>query len=143
MRILVVDDEAAMRQIVTRILAQTGHEIVEAENGLAAWESFRRRHFPLVVTDLVMPEMDGLDLIRNIRSAGYEAYTYILVLTVVTEPKYVVMSQDAGADDYLSKPIDPLEVLARVKIGERFLKMNEAMREALRRAEADADESGA
>ncbi|HLE27260.1 MAG TPA: response regulator [Anaerolineales bacterium] len=143
MRILIAEDEPVVRQIVGRVLKQVGHEVVAAENGQAAWELFQRERFPMVITDLVMPEMDGLDLIRKIRAAGQEPYAYILILTVITEPKYVMMGQEAGADDYLTKPVDTLELLARVRIGERFLKMAARLREALRKAGEDSEESSA
>lgn len=139
MRILVVDDEAAICLIVARILRQVGHEVVTAESGLVAWEVFQREPFEMVITDLVMPDLDGLDLIRNIRSAGRGTYTYVLILTVLTDPKYVITGHQAGADDYLTKPIDTLELLARVKLGERFLSLEERLREALRRAGDNPD----
>ena len=134
MKILVVDDEPPICLIVSRLLKQAGHEVATAENGQVAWEIFQRERFEMVITDLVMPEMDGLDLIRNIRSVNREVYTYLLILTVVTEPKYVIEGHQAGADDYLTKPIDTLELLTRVKLGERFLNLEERLREALRRA---------
>jgi DNA-binding response OmpR family regulator len=93
----------------------------------------------MVITDLVMPEMDGLDLIRSMRAAGRGAYTYIIILTVLTDPKYVITAHQAGADDYLTKPIDTLELLARVRLGERFLSLEERLREALRRAGESPD----
>src|SRR5574337_487495 len=132
MKILVVDDEPAIGLIVSRLLQQVGHEVVAEESGQAAWELFQREPFQMVVTDLVMPGMDGLELIRNIRSSGRGATTYILILTVLTDPKYVITAHQAGADDYLTKPIDTLELLARVKLGERFLYLEERLREALR-----------
>ena len=109
MKILVADDEPAIGLIVTRLLQQVGHEVVTAEDGQAAWELFQREPFQMVITDLVMPGLDGLDLIRNIRSVSRGAYTYILILTVLTDPKYVITAHQAGADDYLTKPIDTLE----------------------------------
>jgi sigma-B regulation protein RsbU (phosphoserine phosphatase) len=97
----------------------------------------------MVITDLVMPGLDGLDLIRNIRSVSRGAYTYILILTVLTDPKYVITAHQAGADDYLTKPIDTLELLARVKLGERFLHLEERLREAVRRSGENPDKLSA
>jgi sigma-B regulation protein RsbU (phosphoserine phosphatase) len=90
-----------------------------------------------------MPGLDGLDLIRNIRSVSRGAYTYILILTVLTDPKYVITAHQAGADDYLTKPIDTLELLARVKLGERFLHLEERLREAVRRSGENPDKLSA
>jgi len=66
MKILVADDEPAIGLIVTRLLQQVGHEVVTAEDGQAAWELFQREPFQMVITDLVMPGLDGLDLIRRL-----------------------------------------------------------------------------
>src|SRR3970040_1979345 len=130
MRILIAEDEPVVRQIVGRVLKQVGHEVVAAVNGQAAWELFQRARFPMVIIELVIPALDGLDLIRKIRAAGQEPYAYILILTVITEPKYVMMGQEAGADDYLTKPVDTLELLARGRIGEPFLQMAAPLGEA-------------
>jgi DNA-binding response OmpR family regulator len=143
MKILVADDEPAICLIVTRLLQQVGHEVVTAEDGQAAWELFQREPFQMVITDLVMPGLDGLDLIRNIRSVSRGAYTYILILTVLTDPKYVITAHQAGSDDYLTKPIDTLELLARVKLGERFLHLEERLREAVRRSGENPDKLSA
>jgi DNA-binding response OmpR family regulator len=143
MKILVVDDEPPICMIVSRLLKQTGHEVVTAENGRIAWELFQSERFEMVITDLVMPEMDGLDLIRNLRSSNQGAYTYVIILTVLTDPKYVIEGHQAGADDYLTKPIDALELLARVKLGERFLHLEERLREAQRRASESPGERSA
>jgi DNA-binding response OmpR family regulator len=143
MKILVVDDEPPICMIVARLLKQAGHEVVTAENGQVAWGLFQHEPFEMVITDLVMPEMDGLDLIRNIRSAGRKTYIYIFILTVLTDPKYVIEGHQAGADDYLTKPIDTLELLTRVKMGERFLNLEERLREAQRRASESPGERSA
>jgi sigma-B regulation protein RsbU (phosphoserine phosphatase) len=143
MRILVVDDEPEIGFIVAGMLRRVGYEVATAESGEAAWELFQRDRFEMVITDLAMPGMDGLDLIRNIRAAGRDGYTYILILTVLTDPKYVISGHQAGADDYLTKPIDTLELLARVKLGERFLNLEERLREALRRAGENSAASSA
>ncbi len=130
MKILVVDDEPQLRLIIVRKLLQAGHEVVEAENGQAAWELFQRDPFPLVITDWIMPEMDGPTLIGKIRAANLPAYTYIVILTALTERQNVVTGEKVGTDDYLTKPVDGEELMARVALGERVLRWKAKQREA-------------
>ena len=130
MKILVVDDEPQLRLIIVRKLLQAGHEVVEAENGQAAWELFQREPFPLVITDWIMPEMDGPTLIGKIRAANLPAYTYIVILTALTERQNVVTGEKVGTDDYLTKPVDGEELMARVALGERVLRWKAKQREA-------------
>jgi DNA-binding response OmpR family regulator len=128
MKILVVDDEPALRLLVTRRLAQLGRTAVEADDGQAAWELLQREHYDLVITDWMMPRMNGLDLIRSIRGAGRPDYTYIIVVTSLSEREYVLTARKAGADDFLTKPIDAVEFLTRITIAERFLNMKAQLR---------------
>ncbi len=130
MKILVVDDEPQLRLIVVRKLLQAGHEVAEAENGQAAWELFQREPFPLVITDWIMPEMDGPTLIGKIRAANLPTYTYIVILTALAERQNVVTGEKVGTDDYLTKPVDGEELMARVALGERVLRWKAKQREA-------------
>ena len=72
-----------------------------------AWEFFQHDHFPLVLTDWLMPEMDGLELTRRIRACDLPGYVYIILLTAKSEKEDLVAAMDAGADDFLAKPFDP------------------------------------
>jgi sigma-B regulation protein RsbU (phosphoserine phosphatase) len=139
-KILVVDDEPALRLLVTRRLAQLGRSAIEAEDGQAAWELFQREHFELVITDWMMPRMSGLDLIRSIRGAGRPDYTYIIVVTSMSEREYVLTARQAGADDFLTKPIDAVEFLTRITIAERVLNMKAQLRESRPRPGRDTAE---
>jgi DNA-binding response OmpR family regulator len=136
MKILVVDDEGIIRSIVAHRLSEAGHEVVEAEDGQAAWELFQRTPFPVIITDVIMPRMDGLDLIRKIRSANVPGYTYVIILTVLAERKDLLEGQQAGADDYLTKPFNNVELLARIALAERFLNLHARLQETLRQAES-------
>jgi DNA-binding response OmpR family regulator len=130
----VADDEGIIRSIVARRLTEAGHEVVEAEDGQAAWELFERTPFPILITDVIMPRLDGLELIRKIRSADRPDYTYIIILTILTDRKDLLAGEKAGADDYLTKPFNNVELLARISLGERFLDLQARLRAALRSA---------
>ena len=127
MKILVVEDEPASRRLVVINLTWGGHEVVEADGGEAGWQAFLREQTRLVITDWMMPEVNGTELIRRIRSAGQAGYTYIILLTAMGTKEHVVVGLESGADDYVTKPYDTQELLARVAIGERILKLEESL----------------
>ncbi len=112
-RILVVDDEANAREGLRKLLKLEGYEIVVAEDGVAALERASDQPPDVVVTDLKMPRMDGLELTRRLRGAGDT--TPILMLTARDAIDDRVAGLDAGADDYLVKPFAFSELLARVR----------------------------
>ena len=94
-----------------------------AENGLQAWELFEENEIDMVITDWMMPLMDGLDLCKKIRSSGNEKYVYIIILTARDQKKDLIQILEAGADDYISKPFDPEEFRVRFQTGERILRL--------------------
>ncbi len=121
MKILAVDDSDVQLRILKMVLKNAGHEVVEAPNGQVAWEMLENEHFRLSITDWMMPVLTGPDLIRRIRAANFPSYTYIILLTSQDTKDQVVAGLNAGADDYLIKPFDPAELIARVGIGQRIL----------------------
>jgi two-component system KDP operon response regulator KdpE len=111
-RILVADDEAAIRKVVRDALEKAGHDIETAIDGDEAATLFEGGDFDLVVTDLNMPKVDGLELVRRVRQ---RSAVPILVLTVRQEEREKVRLLDAGADDYVTKPFGVSELVARVR----------------------------
>ena len=142
MKILIVEDDPGSRRLVTLRLTAAGHEVVEAEDGQVAWELFQREPFQMVITDWMMPRLDGRDLIRNIRSSGQKGYTYIIMLTAIDDKSQVVTGLESGADEYLTKPFDNKELIARVASGERILKLEEELTQAHRQMEILAMQDG-
>ncbi len=130
MKVLLAEDEPGSRRLVKVHLSAAGYEVIEAEDGQLAWELFQRETFQIVITDWMMPKMDGPTLIHNIRSSGQKSYTYIIMLTAVDDKPKVVMGLEAGADEYLTKPFDSKELMARVASGERILKLEEQLTQA-------------
>ena len=133
MKILAVDDSDIQRKILRTILTKTGHQVTEATSGKAAWELLQTEHIRLIVTDWMMPELSGPDLIRRIRAANWSAYTYIILLTSQDSKDQVVEGLNAGADDYLTKPFDPGELIARLEIGQRILDLEARLADMARR----------
>ncbi len=111
-RILVVDDEAGIRKVVRDALERAGHEVETSPDGAAALAGLEERAFDLVITDLAMPNVDGLELVRRVR---HSSAVPILVLTVRQEEREKVRLLDAGADDYVTKPFGVRELLARAR----------------------------
>ena len=119
--ILIVDDNLVARKLLEKTLSKEGHEIVSVENGKKALEMFNERFFPIVLTDWMMPEMDGPTLCQAIRNNITSSYVYIILLTAKASKEDIISGLKSGADDYLTKPIDNAELIARLKNAERIL----------------------
>lgn len=128
MEILIAEDDYISRNLLKRMLSEMGHQVVEAENGRQAWEVLSKRPMRLLVTDWMMPEMDGLELCRNIRNTAFESYVYVIVLTAKDRKRDLVEVFQSGADDYIPKPFDPEELRARVLTGLRVIDLEERHR---------------
>jgi two-component system, cell cycle response regulator len=129
-KILVVDDDPVSRLLLQASLGAAGHRVQEASNGEVAWEMLQRDTFRLVISDWMMPGLDGLELTRRIRAAANANYIYIILLTVKGGKDDVVSGLEAGVDDYLTKPFNPNELRARVAIGERILSLEAHLAES-------------
>lgn len=138
MRILIAEDDRSSRRLLTINLVSAGYEVVQAEDGRQAWEALQREHFRIVVTDWMMPELTGLDLIHRIRSESHSGYIYAILLTALEEKSRVLEGLAAGADDYLAKPYYSEELVARIKIGERILELEDRLGEAREQMEYQA-----
>ena len=136
MRILIAEDEAVSRRILESRLTRWGYEVISAANGQEAWTNLAGSDPPrIAILDWIMPEMDGVEVCRNVRARGDEPYIYLLLLTTKTQIADLVTAMDAGADDYLTKPFDPHELEVRLRAGRRIIELQEALisaREAMR-----------
>jgi signal transduction histidine kinase len=129
MKVLIVEDSSVTRRLLRSSLQKWQYEVTEAEHGAQAWELFRHEHFPLVLTDWLMPEMDGIELIRLIRECDLPSYVYIILLTAKSEKEDLVTAMDAGADDFLAKPFDPDELRVRIREGQRIITLERKLAE--------------
>ena len=127
MNILIVEDDAVSALILRKTLEQLGHEVVAATNGVEAGRYLTREYVPLVITDWMMPDMDGLDLCRHIRRLEDRPYTYVILLTAKDQRTDRLKGLSAGADDFLVKPLDKDELIARLQVGQRILDMQEQL----------------
>jgi two-component system alkaline phosphatase synthesis response regulator PhoP len=118
-KILVVDDEGSIRDLVTAYLRQEGYEVHTAMDGPAALEAARTHEPDLIVLDIMLPGMDGLEVLSRLRR---ESDVYVIMLTARSEETDKVVGLSVGADDYLTKPFSPRELVARVKAALRRLR---------------------
>lgn len=121
---LVVDDSAVTRKLVEHALPAHEFKIIAAETGVEALDLFASHHPGLVITDWVMPDISGVDLCQRLRHRLRESFTYIILLTSRSEKSSVVEGLQAGADDYVTKPFHPDELLARANVGRRLVKLH-------------------
>ncbi len=130
MRVLFADDEVISRTLLAAVLAHLGHESRSASDGAQAWELFQAEPVPLVILDLGMPVLDGLELCRRIRAHDAGRETFVLVVTARDARDDFAAVLDAGADDYVSKPSTPENLRARIEIATRRIAQDEARRAA-------------
>ncbi len=123
MRILIVDDDPIALELLRDTLADAGHEVVTAADGRDAIAILLHAHCQVVISDWEMPRLDGLGLCDAIRNGGLESYTYVILLTVHNATAQRVRGLSAGADDFISKPFEPQELLARIHAAERILSL--------------------
>ncbi len=141
MRVLLAEDEAVSRRLLEATLARFGYEVITVENGQNAWEELNGEKPPsLAVLDWSMPGLDGPEVCRRIRArAGVHGYTYMLLVTARAAKQDVVEGLSAGADDFISKPVDSAELRARMRVGERIVRLEQDLSSKLRDLEAAAE----
>lgn len=139
--ILLVEDDERARELVAQQTSQAGYITHVCSNAAAALDQMRGEFHPIVITDVQMPGMDGLALCRKLRARKLPSYVYIVVLTGHDHENGVVEALDAGADDYLCKGCSPVELLARLRVAERIVTLEQRLRRTLeskaRQAELD------
>jgi diguanylate cyclase (GGDEF)-like protein len=140
MRVLVVDDDRVMRKVLEQILKSVGHQVALAENGVQALQMLEEVRPHLIISDWVMPEMDGIALCRELRARKEIRSVYVILMTAHTAPEKVLEAFEAGADDYVYKPITQKMFLARLSAAQRVVQLQEELandREQLLRYSAE------
>jgi two-component system cell cycle response regulator len=115
LKILIAEDDAVSRTILRRAVEKLGHECLAASDGEEAWGLYKENpDIDVIISDWMMPGVDGLELCRGVRSDGREGYTYFIFLTALGDREHLLQGLEAGADDYLSKPLDRDELGMRL-----------------------------
>jgi diguanylate cyclase (GGDEF)-like protein len=129
--ILIADDNRLLRNMLEASLHSAGYEVVAAENGREALEIFKKGYYPIVISDWVMPEMDGTELCRAIRSDDSGRYTYVILLTSQDSKNDIIAGLEAGADEYLIKPMHQTELMTRLKTARRILDLESSLKRTM------------
>jgi two-component system cell cycle response regulator len=142
MRVLIAEDDSASRRCLESSLAELGYEVVLTKDGREAWEILNRDDAPrLAILGLMLPEMDGIQICRALRESSGEPYIYIILVTARAKKEDLIGAIRAGADAFLTEPIDPQELQLQLHAGSRIVELQQALiaaRETLR-AQASYD----
>jgi DNA-binding response OmpR family regulator len=129
LKILIADDDRAAQMLLAGALRSLGHSVQVAGNGDEAWDLLQKEHFEVLVSDWLMPGLDGPALCRRVREQTRPRYTYIILLTLLEGRGRYVEGIEAGADDFLTKPFDVALLGARLRVAERILGLQEEVRQ--------------
>jgi phosphoserine phosphatase RsbU/P len=133
MRVLIADDDLTSRIMLASVLEKCGHSVVTATNGGEAWAALQQADPPrLGILDWIMPVLDGAEICRRARASEIERPPYLILLTSRVEKTDIVEGLDAGANDYISKPFDPLELKARVDVGCRMVSLADHLADSIK-----------
>src|SRR3954447_20279527 len=124
-KILIADDDPGLLRLLAKWLEAEGHQVLRAGDGRMAMEIIEAERPRLLVTDWEMPNVNGLELFRWVRSQDFGHYLYTIFLTMRTESSELVKCLEAGADDFLKKPLDRNELLARMRAGSRMMELEQ------------------
>jgi DNA-binding response OmpR family regulator len=128
MQILLADDDANTINLVSKYLINWRYEVVTARNGLEAIDIIEGSNPPpLIVLDWLMPVMDGIEVIKQVRKKEFSTPPYIILFTIRDEKQAIIEGLDAGANDYVTKPFDKDEFHARIRVGERFVELQNTL----------------
>jgi two-component system, cell cycle response regulator len=131
MRVLIAEDDVVSLRLLESWVRKWGHEVVAVSDGSAAWEVFRQDNAPrLALLDWVMPGLDGVEICSRLRARTDRPYTYVILVTARTQAEDIIKGLEAGADDYVSKPVKPLELKARLQTGGRIVGLQEQLLKA-------------
>lgn len=129
MKVLIAEDDVHMLNLLSIMVQSFGHDVFTADNGREAWELYQNHHFPLIISDWLMPEISGVDLCRKIRKSQKLNYTYIILVSSLSGRKNYLEGMDAGADDFVGKPVDKDELHARIRVAERIINLQMRLEE--------------
>lgn len=120
MKILIADDDTVSRKLISRILTNWGYEVIQATDGGEAWAAFQSNsRIHLAILDWIMPIKEGLEVCRLIKASKQRSFTYVIILTALTKPEDLALALENGADDFVAKPFNAVELRARIRSGLR------------------------
>ncbi len=136
--VMIVEDDPVSREVVAHLLRRREYQVVETADGREALELLSPE-VKIVVAEWMMPNLDGLELCRRLKSPDLAGYRYVIMVTSKAEKEDIVEALEAGADDYIIKPVDHDELLARIRAGERIVQLERALADAWEKAQGEAE----
>lgn len=127
MKILIAEDDTTSRLLFGATLRKLGYAVTAVENGQKAWDAWKQDRYSLLISDWMMPDIDGLELCKMIRAEPSLQYTYIILLTALDGKGSYLEGMDAGADDFITKPFDEEQLAARLRVAERILALHKKL----------------
>ena len=128
MKVLIAEDDALSRRVLEDTITRSGYDLVVTTDGLQAWEALQQEDAPLLaILDWMMPGMDGLQICRKVRESPAPVPTYLILVTTRERKEDIVAGLEAGANDYITKPFDRAELLARVRVGVRVVELQQSL----------------
>jgi CheY-like chemotaxis protein len=125
LKVLIAEDDAVSRRILRSMVESLGHECLAADDGLMAWETYQSTaDIDVVISDWMMPHMDGLELCRRVRALERARYTFFIILTALRGNERLLEGLRAGADEYLTKPLDREQLQARLDVASRITELH-------------------
>lgn len=140
--VLVAEDDPISARVLERHLTDWGCEAVVVRDGQAAWQEIRKEGIRLALIDWMMPGLDGLEVCRRVRRMPLSRYKYLILLTAKDDPRDIVVGLESGADDYMTKPVNYLELRARLNTGRRVIELEDQLRATQRRLYSLATRDG-
>src|SRR5215218_672656 len=131
MRVLIAEDDAAIRDLLHDLIERQGHSVTVARDGEEAWNAFKQHGTDALISDWLMPRVEGPELCRRVRDSD-APYAYFIMLTALGDQQHHLHGRKSGADDYLAKPFDMEDLMARMVTAERVITLHRR-REALLR----------
>ncbi len=132
MKILLIEDDPVTSDILEQNLKSWGYEVICKDNGSEAWELLQQEDSPkMAIMDWMIPGLSGIELCQKLRAKPSGTYVYVIMLTSLSEKIHVVQGLEAGADDYLTKPFNPMELKVRIHAGKRILNLENELLVAL------------
>ena len=130
MNVLIADDDDVSRVLLAAALTRLGYQVLETRDGRAALSAWEQGDYQLIISDCMMPDLDGLEFCRRIRAEKRANYTYLILLTSLSGKTNYLEAMNAGADDFITKPFEKDLLAARVRVGQRILALHEDLRVA-------------
>ncbi|GEM_PF-539257 len=140
-RVLVVEDQPLDRDLIRRVLERAGHEVIAVESAAAALQQLEKQVPEVILCDVSMPGMDGLEFCRTVKQRLGDEFVPVLFVTALTRPEHLVAGYEAGAEDYIEKPFDFDELLLRVRAMLRIRRLHEALRHYAARLKSAREET--